>query len=93
MPEVEAYLTRDGISLMIKDAIDIYDTKVSTPRHVENQLEMHKTTEKLAELCTVLNKIEGAVTAFKWIGGLATFAWCLTEIAHTALTMMQALHK
>lgn len=93
MPGVEAYLTRDGISLMIKDAIDVYDTKVSAPRHIENQLEMHKTTEKLAELCTVLNKIEGAVTAFKWIGGLATFAWTLTQVAHTILTMTQALKK
>jgi hypothetical protein len=93
MPEVEAFLTRDGILLMIQHAIETYDVKVSAPRHAENQVEMHRTTEKISELCTVLHKIEGAVTAFKWIGGIVAFAWTLTQIAHTALTMVQALHK
>lgn len=92
MPE-DAYLTRDGISLMIKDAIEVYDTKVSAPRHAENQKEMKAATVKLGELFTVLSKIEGGIAVFKWIGGFATFAYVLSEIAHTTLTMMQALHK
>ena len=90
---MEPYITREGIQLMIQAALETYDAKVSAPRHAENQAEMHKTTERLAELCTVLNKIEGAVSAFKWIGGVVAFAWTLTEIAHTALSVVQTMHK
>ena len=89
----QAYLTKELVQLMINAGIDAYDVKISAPRHLENQAEMHKTTERLAELCTVLNKIEGAVSAFKWIGGVVAFAWTLTQIAHTALNVVQALHK
>jgi hypothetical protein len=91
--EVESYLTRDGVALMIQSAIEIYDSKVNAPRHAENQREMKMLGERIGEVCTILNKIEGAATAFKWIGGLASFTWALTEIAHTVLTTIQALHK
>lgn len=88
----EAYLTRDGISLMIQSAIETYDLKVSVPRHAENQAQIRSMKEILDKVCTVLTKIEGGFTAFKWIGGLVAFAWTLTQVAHTALTMVQALH-
>lgn len=78
---------------MIAAGIEAYDLKTSLPRHQENQREMHSTTEKLGELCTVLSKIEGAVTAFKWIGGIVAFCWTLTKIATTALQAVETLHK
>lgn len=89
----EAYLTRDGIALMIQSAIETHDMKVSIPRHAENQAQIRAMKDILDKVCTVLTKIEGGFTAFKWIGGLVAFAWTLTQIAHTALAMIQALHK
>lgn len=93
MGEADAYLTRDGISLMIKDAIEVYDTKVSAPRHAENQKEMKSATVKLGELFTVLSKIEGAISAFKVIGYITASAWTVTQLGRTALAVVEALHK
>jgi hypothetical protein len=89
----QAYLTKELVQLMINTGIDTYDTKVSLPRHLENQAGMKGMKEILDKVCTVLTKIEGGFTAFKWIGGLVAFAWTLTQIAHTALSVVETLHK
>jgi hypothetical protein len=78
---------------MIASYIEAYDAKTSLPRHMDNQRAMSAMQLILDKVCTVLTKIEGGFTAFKWIGGLVAFAWTLTQIAHTALNIVQALHK
>jgi hypothetical protein len=91
--EQAAYLTKELVQLMINTGIDTYDTKVSLPRHLENKESMKGMEAILDKVCTVLTKIEGGFTAFKWIGGIVAFAWTLTEIAHAALNVVETLHK
>lgn len=93
MGHEDTFLTKDLVQLMINAGIEAYDSKVSLPRHVENQGQMKGMKDILDKVCTVLTKIEGGFTAFKWIGGLVAFAWTLTEIAHTALNVVQTLRR
>jgi hypothetical protein len=88
-----AYITKDLVQLMIQAGIEAYDAKTSLPRHIENQAEMRGMKEILGGVRDVLTKIEGGVTAFKWIGGIATFAWTITQIAQAALKVVETLHK
>lgn len=91
--EQGAFLTKDLVQLMINAGIEAYDSKVSLPRHVENQTEMRGMRELLAGVRDVLTKLEGGVTAFKWIGGIVAFAWTLVQITQSALKVVEALHK
>lgn len=78
---------------MINAGIEAYDAKVSLPRHIENQAEMRGMKDILGGVRDVLTKLEGGVTAFKWIGGLVAFAWTLVQITQSALKVVEALHK
>jgi hypothetical protein len=88
----QAFLTRELIQLMINSSIENYDSKTSLPRHVESQNEMRSMKVILDQVCTVLTKIEGGFTAFKWIGSVVAFVWTVTQLAHTALNVIEALH-
>lgn len=89
----QAFLTKDLVQLMINAGIEAYDAKVSLPRHIENQAQMKGMKEILDKVCTVLTKIEGGFTAFKWIGGLVAFAWTLTQISQVILKVLETIHK
>lgn len=78
---------------MISAGIEAYDAKTSLPRHIENQKEMREQREILSDVRDVLTQIKGGFTAFKWIGGFVSFAWAITQIAESALKVVETLHK
>lgn len=89
----QPFLTREYVQLMIAAGIEAYDVKTSLPRHQENKAEMHGMKVVLDKVCEVLTKIEGGLTAFKWISGIVAFAWSITEITTKVLLIVQALRK
>lgn len=89
----QAFLTRELVQLMINSGIEAYDAKVSLPRHVENQAEMRAMQNILGGVRDVLTKLEGGITAFRWIGGIVAVAWTIVEITQSALKVVEALHR